>query len=253
MFNIFHKSKVEFICLIPEVARQMPIEPAKKVNYTWTKLMSASLADMKSKLPLWERVRHIAKCPGIATVTNHGFIQKTYQDIFIKTNGSKGFEWKTALDQTILMQEPLFKYPYIGHHILENSNSFGILKPNTLSTVIKIQSPWVVKIPKGYYLLCMPIPYNDDNRFTASIGLLDGDAGINWLNVQLFWHCLNSEELIPAGTPIAQYILIKKDKINYTVREANANNLTELKQLQLILDSSFSNSNYGKLKQNNKD
>ena len=109
-----------------------------------------------------------------------------------------------------------------------------------MATMIKINSPWVVTVPKGYYLLCMPIPYSDDNRFTASMGLIDGDAGINFLNVQMFWHCLDSEEVIPAGTPLAQYFLIKKEDINVEVAPYTKDTLRGLRNRRLLLDSQFS-------------
>ena len=86
--------------------------------------------------------------------------------------------------------------------------------PNTLETVIKIQTPWFVEVPKGYSLLMMPLPYSDDKRFTAATGLLRGNQP---LNVQVFWHCLNSEEIIPAGTPLNQMILIKDQSVGYEI------------------------------------
>ena len=95
----------------------------------------------------------------------------------------------------------------------ENSN-FSSLEKIQLETVIKIQTPWFVEVPKGYSLLLMPLPYSDDKRFTAAMGLLRGNQP---LNVQVFWHCLNSEEIIPAGTPLNQMILIKDQSVGYEI------------------------------------
>lgn len=247
MLNFFKKPKLKFVSLIPEVAKQMPIEPANKISFKWAKAMIDSMKESKAQTPPGTAFRHVARCPGIALVSRTGWVQRNYQDIYIKTDGSGGFSWKTPLDQSTLINDHEFKFPYVGHHSGNMTEPFGILKPHTMPTVVKIQSPWVVSVPKGYYLLCMPIPYSDDNRFTASVGLIDGDAGINFLNVQLFWHVLNGEEVIPAGTPLAHYFLIKKEKVDAEVSAVDSSTLDELRLRRLVLDSQFIQS-YSKLK-----
>lgn len=245
--SFFKQPKLKFECLIPEVAEQMPIVPAGKVPFQWAKAMIANMREEKASCPINVQHTHIAKCPGISLIARQGWIQRNYQDIYIKTDGAGGFEWNTPLDQTKLVTGHEWNYPYISYHPGTDTEPYGILKPNTMSNVIKVNSPWVVTVPKGYYLLCMPIPYHDDNRFTASIGLIDGDAGINFLNVQLFWHCLNSEELIPAGTPLAQYYLIKKEKINVEIGSYAETTLKGLRNRRLLLDSRY-NRQYKDLK-----
>ncbi len=236
---MFKKPKLKFECLLPEVAEQMPIVPAGKIQYQWAKKMIKNMREESIKCPMNAQHTHIAKCPGIALVARQGWVQKSYQDIYIKTDANGGFEWNTPLDQTQLTVDHEWNFPYITYHPSTDTEPYGILKPNTMSTVIKINSPWVVTVPKGYYLLCMPIPYHDDNRFTASIGLIDGDAGINFLNVQLFWHVSNSEEVIPAGTPLAQYYLIKKENIDTEIGPYTSSTLKGLRKRRLSLDSMF--------------
>lgn len=244
---MFKSPKLKFECLIPEVAEQMPIIHAGKVQYQWAKKMIESMREEKEHCPINAQHTHIAKCPGIALVARQGWIQRSYQDIYIKTHTNGEFEWNTPLDQTQITVDHEWKYPYITYHPNTDTEPYGILKPNTMSTVIKVNSPWVVTVPKGYYLLCLPIPYHDDNRFTASIGLIDGDAGINFLNVQLFWHCLNSEEVIPAGTPLAQYYLIKKETVNTEIGPYTSSTLKSLRSRRLSLDSKY-NRQYKNLK-----
>lgn len=247
LFKNNSQPSLRFVCLIPEIAKQMPIEPAKKANFNWSKKMAASLKQARDEIDKGQMVRHVARCPGISLVSNVGWIQKTYQDIYIKTDGTGGFEWRTPIDQSSLITQHEFKFPYVGHHSPNNTEPFGILKPNTLPTIIKIQSPWIVYVPKGYYLMCMPIPYHDDNRFTSTFGLIDGDAGVNFLNVQLFWHCLNSEEVIPAGTPVAQYFLIKKEITDVQISSFTEPNLEDLRYRRILLESEFFQS-YPKLR-----
>jgi hypothetical protein len=57
----------------------------------------------------------------------------------------------------------------------------------------------------------MPVPYNDDNRFTAATGILKTN---NFWNVQLYWHARPGKHIIKAGTPIGQMIAIKNDTVD---------------------------------------
>lgn len=240
------KPKLEFVCLIPEVAKSMPIEPASKSNFHWSRKMIESFKEIKEKIGIGNKLTHVAKCPGISLISNQGWIQRNYQDIYIKTDSAGGISWKTPLDQTNLTNHD-FNYPYVSFHSRQDMEPYNLLKPSTFHSVIKIQSPWVVKVPKGYYLLCSTIPYNDDNRFTASMGIIDGDAGINFLNIQLFWHILEGEEIIKAGTPLAQYFLIKKEKTETVSRSYNDTDLSDLRYRRLILETQFLQ-NYSHLK-----
>ncbi len=216
----------------------MPIEPATKTNYKWAKDMINSFKAIKEEAGIGRKFTHVAKCPGIALVSRQGWIQRNYQDIYIKTDSNGGIEWRTPLDQSTLVQHD-FNYPYVALHSRQDMEPYNLIKPSTYHSVIKIQSPWFVKVPKGYYLLCTPIPYNDDNRFTSSMGLIDGDAGINFLNVQLFWHVSAGEEVIKAGTPLAQYFLIKKEKVETEVREYTEDDLKDLRYRRVVLETHF--------------
>ena len=64
-----------------------------------------------------------------------------------------------------------------------------------------------------------PVAHADDNRFTSISGYFSQEAGPASMNVQLMWHVLNGEELIKAGTPIAQYILVPKELPAMTCRD----------------------------------
>jgi len=195
---------IKFKTLIPELIQTMPIIRANKINYAWYK---RALEDLKStKFPT-----ATAKCPGIIAANARGWVQRTYQAIKITTKAGDltYFNWGLEIDQKKL---PLGNYMgnYIEWHTGDQLKKYKDFPPNTLHTILKINSPWMVEIPTGYSLLSIPIPYNDDIRFTAATGILKGP---NWLNVQIFWHCLDGEEIIPAGTPIQQYILLRDEVV----------------------------------------
>lgn len=251
LLSLFRQSRppeLKFVCLIPEVAKTMPILPASKVNYSWFRNATDYFKQQKESIPAGVSLRHIARCPGIISVSKNGWVQRSYQDISIHTNGDgTSFDWSTPLDQSKQAVGHEWTYDYVSHHDDRTLSIYQDLKPNTLKTIVKIQSPWIVYVPAGYQLLCLPIPYPDDNRFTAAIGIIDGDQGPNFLNVQLFWHSLNSRELIPAGTPLAQYFLVKKEAVDTIVDQFSQTTLDDLRLRRMTLDSQFLPS-YAKLK-----
>jgi hypothetical protein len=178
----------------------MPITKATHKDFEWVKKAYEDYrenSNMKS---------HTSKCPGILSIMNMGYIQKTYQDITIMPSGD-GFYWKISINQAALKFGDVISN-YVSEHPPEQLYKFKKFPKNTLPTILKIQSPWFVEIPEGYSLLSMPIPYNDNVTFTAATGILKGN---NFCNVQVYVHSLNEEIFIPKGTPLCQYILIKDE------------------------------------------
>ena len=186
----------------------MPLIPAKEVNFKW-------IDKAREYYKNGDHSKKTTSCPGIFSVIHTGWIHRTYMDITVKTFGDgERVETTTQMDQLRATQQGRFIGEYVEFHPPYQFEDFRDSPPNSLKTVIKIQTPWFVDIPKGYSLLMMPIPYNDDTRFTAATGLLKGK---NYLNVQLNWHCLNSTEVIKAGTPINQMVLIKDEPDDYEI------------------------------------
>ena len=103
---------------------------------------------------------------------------------------------------------------YVSWHSPEQLDVFKPMPSHTLKTLVKIQSPWKVVIPKDYYLLITSVPYNDEDVFTVAPGLLQGE---NFLNVQMFWHKLNKKHIIKEGTPLCYYLLIEKKKYEFNI------------------------------------
>jgi len=214
--------KINFKCFIPDVINNFPIKKTKPSDFKWFK---KAVEDYKFNKPLI----HTSKCPGIVSILNFGWIQYSYQDFTIETNGDKeNFKCTTEIDQKSLPNGDLI-HDNISDHPPEQLEKLKPFPKGVLHTMIKIQSPWIVEIPTGYKLLSMPIPYNDDNRFVAAHGILKDK---NWLNIQLFWYKTNSKEFVKKGTPLCQYLLIKEEEVDFvinTINEEDKNNLKEMK------------------------
>lgn len=223
--NIFRPKGIEFECLAPGVEKIMPMIPAREYQHAWAIRALSEFRDARKKDSFgFQKEFHTAKCPGIFHLMRHGWIMRTYQDIIIETNGDmNAFSWQTPIDQRSFKNSHLLG-DYIGSHSGKQLHAFMQKWPNnTINALVKIQSPWRCVVPKGYYLLEMPVPYLDENRFTTLHGVFSHEYGPANLNPQLMWHVPKGRELIRAGTPVAQYILLPKKQIDMSIKAVESN------------------------------
>jgi len=202
---------VKFYSFIPEYTKNFPIRKISLGDYKWmSKLKEDFMANPRKE-------NHTSKCPGIMLMCKTGWIQTAYQDIEIETFGDGvGFNWKTEISQAKIPRVGSILNEYVHYHSPDQLDKFKPLPDNTLKSILKINSPWFAEIPKGYSLLSLPLHYQDDTRFSVPSGILSYN---NFLNVQIYWHCLNSKEVIKKGTPLSQLILIKNQEPNYEIKE----------------------------------
>lgn len=224
MFN--KKPKVEFFCLSPDIAKIAPIIPANKLKPNWFNKATEDFVN-KTKDEDWGKNpgKHTAKCPGIFNLIRYGWVLTTWQDIVIETNGDgQSFNWHTPIDQTKVKSETDMPES-VGYNPKEHLSDFMGGWEDSLNCVIRIQTPWRVIVPDGYYLLESPVPYADDDRFTTLPGFLSNQYGVSPLNVQLKWHVLNGKTLIKAGTPISHYMLVPMREPEMICKEATKEQL----------------------------
>lgn len=203
--------QLTFHCQIAQVAKIMPIVPARQIHHAWTRRAALQYAEQR-KHPNFGTVRntHTARCPGIFSLMRHGFVMRTWQDIMIETNGDGvSCNWTTPLDQKGLGKNVSDNVSFFDRSTLHDFMESW--PQNALKTVVKIQTPWRAIVPKGFSLLEMPVVYQDDNRFTTLHGVFNSEHGPAPLNPQLLWHVPTGKTVIKAGTPIAQYFLVPRD------------------------------------------
>ena len=212
MFGINKKkSWVRFYSLDENVATMYPIEKAGKAdrdyNNVGTRFVRPESGKQMSK-----------NCPGIKPLVNNGYILRAPADFIIKTgpdiehlNWEVPFWFKKPMSGNYSI--PGEEY-YINWHApwqtepLIPSQNENRDKPYHTSAV-KVETPWRVKSSDDILLLQMPVTYNNEWRFTAAYGIID-PSYMHAFPVQLFWHVLEGEELVKAGTPLAQYLPISR-------------------------------------------
>ncbi len=240
--NLFKREpKIEFFSLMPDVTRIAPIVPATQFRPDLMTNAAKELSAAKKDPRFGERKVHsTAKCPGIYNLARYGWVMTTWQDIVIETNGDGvNFAWESALDQRTLLGGDITGEAVGFHGAHQYANYIGGKVPESISTVIKIHTPWRCVVPEGYYLQEGPLPYTDEQRFTTVRGFFSREYGVAQMNVQLLWHVMNGRTVIKAGTPIAHYMLLPKKQPKLEVRDATPTDLEYERATKLELGRTF--------------
>jgi len=225
--------KIEFFSCVDGVADAFPIKPATEFNFKW---VEATRRDYKEYVKKEVgRGSHVYRCPGIFEVMETGYIVPMPWDIRIETNGDdENFKWEIpSADITNLFEAEIA----IGHSP-KGSTKFMPVRPGSLETVIKINSPWHIIAPSDIKLLIIPIPYPDTYEFENVIGILDPSISSE-LNFQLRWNVLNGKHTIKAGTPMFQIIPLSPERFDCDVRNMNEKDEKWLKKRRYFNNSTF--------------
>ena len=222
ILNIFKrdKPKIEFCSEIIGLEKFMPIIPAKDLPLDWVK---RALADVKKEGLIETGINtkaHITRCPGIMSSRTQGWIVRLHQDIEIEST-DKHIVWRTPINDQ--------KY---SHDLLEPTvNTFQdyvlyqFMKKwpkGAHPMVVKINTPWHVKIPRGYKMLQTMPAFGDENRFQTITGIVEEEHGIVKLNFPMYWF-EQGTTLLKQGTPIAQLMVIKQDEVEAEISNMDNN------------------------------
>jgi len=239
MFNLFKKPPVvEFLCVMPGALEIHPIESAKAFRPEWFKKSTQEWAEnFKKGSP------HISigRCPGVTKLYDTGWIVSTWQDIEIEILEDGGYAWATKFDETPLRYDKCL--PVNEHSPLSFKHSEFLSKK---IPILKINTPWHVKIPKGYNMLQLPVPYQEHDWFITAQGIFEKDFGNYELNISVLCNKIG-KFTIKAGTPMAHLILVKDEKIKHTVRYATTEECEQCNK-KVALINSMKCANYSKLK-----
>ena len=228
MFNWFKKTKswVRFYSMDQNVSIMYPVVDTRLTDRDWN-----NVGDISRNRP--EQGKQIVlNCPAIKQITSVGYVLRAPADFIIKTGATVDkLSWETPF----LFKRHSDKYTFSGSEYYISWHSPSQTEPlipkeipNTdkqyLHSAVKVETPWRVKTSDDIVLLQLPVTYNNEARFTAAIGVLDPKY-MHSVSVQLFWHVLEGETLIKAGTPLVQYVpvqrsLFQKNSVDFIVDTA---------------------------------
>lgn len=214
------KPKIEFCSEIIGLEKFMPIIPAKDLPLDWVK---RALADVKKEGLIETGINtkaHITRCPGIMSSRTQGWIVRLHQDIEIEAT-DKLIVWRTPVNDQKYSHdilEPTVNtfQDYVFHQFMKN------WPKGAHPMVVKINTPWHVKIPRGYKMLQTMPAFSDENRFQTITGIVEEEHGIVKLNFPMYWF-EQETTLLKQGTPIAQLMVIKQDEVEAEISNMDNN------------------------------
>ena len=228
MFNWFKKTKswVRFYSMDQNVSIMYPVVDNRLTDRDWN-----NVGDISRNRPEQGK-QTVLNCPAIKQITSVGYVLRAPADFIIKTGPSiQHLSWETPF----VFKRHSDKYTFSGSEYYISWHSPSQTEPlipkeisNTdkpyLHSAVKVETPWRVKASDDIVLLQLPVTYNNEARFTAAIGVLDPKY-MHSVSVQLFWHVLEGETLVKAGTPLVQYVpvqrsLFQKNSVDFIVDTA---------------------------------
>ncbi|MEL7448252.1 MAG: hypothetical protein AAFN78_03535 [Pseudomonadota bacterium] len=104
-------------------------------------------------------------------------------------------------------------------------------------TVMKLNSPWLVRTSPGYSVLQLPMFYEFDPRFSVMPGTIRSDVH-HEINQQVMIHVKDSF-VVERGTPLAMYIPFKREQFAFSAGEATDEQRHALKKSLLEIETKF--------------
>jgi hypothetical protein len=198
------KSWVRFYSLEPAVTDLYPIISGHSLKRSWME------PEVRKKKCPFSGLMSSSNCPGITNIANAGYIMTAPADFIITTNGDGvTFKWEVPY----LFDFNKNSKSYIDKHDYRQTEPLLDNPNNTIKEIVKIESPWRIKSSDDVVLLQIPVAYNNEHRFTPATGIIDPKYA-HVLNVQLFWHVMEGETFVKAGTPLVQYIPMSRKYLN---------------------------------------
>ena len=194
--------------------------PANKTIPDWYKKIEGYIGGKKTTNGEAKTNATIKKCIPVYDAITGGYIIYTPVDIFVsQKDDAPYYEWP-SLDA--IQFHPIEQAP-------NHPNNNGFSYP-------KFMNPWGVKTSKGYSTLFIQ-PLHRESVFTILPGIVDTDNYFVPVNFPFVLNDPTFEGLIPAGTPMAQLIPIKREK--WKMINANKDLENESKQIINSLNLTF--------------
>ena len=167
----------------------------------WYKKLESYINGEKKPTGQGTSAATVKRCMPVFDAIVSGYIIVSAADVFVSQkemeDGTKQpyFEWA--------------QYGLIQFHPVEQMPEHP--QRNGHMAYPKWINPWAIKTPKGYSVLFTQ-PMHRESPFTILPGIVDTDTYTAPVNFPFVLNDVTFEGIIPAGTPIAQVIPIKRDE-----------------------------------------
>jgi hypothetical protein len=232
---------IEFLCDIEYLKDIEEVQPQPAVNFLpeWWKKMPYAIDIEENKIrPERPTAR---RCPSFPDYFSNGFVIPMWADTTLYYNSKTG-DWRWRCGN--LLQSP-FKIDIFESYRFQDYGS-TYLNGQRAVAIWQFTNPWTIVTPPGYYVLQLPLFFNDNTDFATFPGTYDPYAvSTNKLEVAIYAD--DKEIFIKRGTPLVQYIPYKKEKFNLNVREKNEKD-KEFEKKKITLKSTVFGLAYNQLK-----
>jgi hypothetical protein len=177
-----------------DIEKEYYPKPASKFIPEWYKNTDSYINGKKEPGGQGGTSATVKKCMPVFDALTAGYIIPSPADIFIsERDGQSYYEWSNF---GLIQFHPIEQAPL---HPVQNGNSYP-----------KWINPWAIKTPPGYSLLFTQ-PFHRESVFTILPGIVDTDSYSAQVNFPFTLNDPKFEGVIPAGTPLAQVIPIKRE------------------------------------------
>jgi hypothetical protein len=198
-----------------------PPQPAVKSIPEWYKNINQwTNGDKKLKHPLGSQAHNasIKRCLPFIDAMSAGYIFSLDDDVYVELlpNGEPHIRWKSDVEM-------------ITWH--STDQWAGVPIPDEYHPMVaKWHNEWQINTPKGYSLWATHPANRFDLPFQTLTGFVDTDTYDMGIHFPFFLK-KGFEGIIPAGTPLAQLIPIKRDNFKSEKEEYNLDNQYKKKRV----------------------
>lgn len=227
------KDKFVFYSLDDAVTYGYPIKPATDFKMPWFEESKKEFAKDRKNKDL-EKHTGTHMCSGVMNFLNNAWILTTWQDVIIETNNDKEsyhFQYPSASPFNPRGVCTTFE----GRKFMDHLS----LPVESVRSVLKFELPWRFHAPKGWGLQILPLHYHNETRFTSATGILNPEIS-NHINSIVYWHVLDGEVMLKAGTPLCYLYPVKLDfDFDFEVRTATEKEYNFDRSIQVLMASSW--------------
>jgi hypothetical protein len=217
------KPKIEFFTEVEALPDVIPVQPGSRMMPDWWKQIPAAAPDSDPRI----EAGTVKVCPAFPDFYSVAYVVPAWCDFIFDFNDGNPRARTSAPD--------LFKLSF--HTAGQFLSHAPASVKSSVVTVLKLTSPWCVRTSPGYSVLQLPVFYEFDPRFTVMAGAIRSDVHFH-IHQQIMIHSRESF-VVERGTPLAMYIPFKRDRFDFSVKEATPELLHAVRKSGLEIETKF--------------
>lgn len=228
-----NKPKIEFLSNIEYLKDIEEIRPAPSSKFLpeWWKKIPYDTAIEKNRYKALSMTAR--RCPSFVDYFSSGYILPMWADTTLYFN-SQTKEWKWQCGNLINSK---FRIQFFDPSRFQDYGHTNFYEKKSVA-VWQFINPWTIVASPGYFVLQLPLLFHESSDFAAFPGMYDPYA-INTDKLEIAIFEADKEIFIKRGTPLVQYVLIKKENFDLIIRDKNDKDLAFEERKKTLKSTSF--------------